>query len=140
MLALTIRASRGTRMLRTIATIVAALTLAACTPEPPAQAPTRDHHPTITRDAYGVATSHGRDDAEAAYGLAMAHAEDNFATIQLVILAARGRLGAHLGEEGAKSDFLWNLLGVKDAVDHGYDQLSPEFRAVIEGYAAGLNA
>lgn len=127
-------------MHKLVATIIAALALAACTPEPPAQPPTRDYHPTVTRDAYGVATSHGRDDGEAAYGLALAHAEDNFATIQIVILAARGRLGAHLGEEGAKSDFLWNLLGVQHAVDSGYDQLSPEFRAVIEGYAAGLNA
>lgn len=116
-----------------------ALTLAACAQA--ASPPARTYAPQITRDAYGVPTVHGRDDAEAAYGLGYAHAEDNFATIQLVVLAARGRLGAHSGEDGARADFLWHLLGVKAAVEAGYEtQLSPELRAVMEGYAAGLNA
>ncbi|MBY0564378.1 MAG: penicillin acylase family protein [Hyphomonadaceae bacterium] len=116
-----------------------ALVLAACTPAP--AAPGRAYAPTITRDAYGLPTVHGRDDAEAAYGIGYAHAQDDFATIQLVVLAARGKLGAHLGEDGARSDFLWHLLGVHDSVAERYERdLSPEFRAVIEGYAAGLNA
>lgn len=106
----------------------------------PSAAPSPDYSPTITRDSFGVATVHGRDDAETAYGLALAHAEDNFATIQLVALAARGRLGAHLGRDGAPSDFLWNLIEVKQSVEQGYETLSPEFRSVLEGYAAGLNA
>jgi acyl-homoserine lactone acylase PvdQ len=115
------------------------MAVATCAPAPPA--PARAYHPTITRDQYGVPTVHGADDAEAAYGIAYAHAQDNFATIQIVVLAARGRLGAHLGEEGAKSDFLWHLLGVREAVAAGYERdLSPEIRAVMEGYAAGLNA
>jgi acyl-homoserine lactone acylase PvdQ len=120
--------------------IVSALALvAACSA--PAPAPGRDYAPTITRDEYGVPTIHGRDDAEAAYGLAMAHAEDNFETIQLVVLAARGRLGGYLGEDGAPSDFLWHLLGIEAAVDAGYEsELSDDIRAVMEGYAAGLNA
>src|SRR5690606_3069381 len=103
--------------------------------------PARDYNPPITRDEYGVPFIHGRDDQEAAYGVAYAHAEDNFATIQLVVLAARGRLGAHLGEEGARSDFLWHLLGIRDAVEEGFDtRLSQEFRDVAQGYADGLNA
>ncbi len=117
----------------------AAFALAACAP--PAPAPQNQYNPTITRDEYGVPTVHGRTDAEAAYGIGYAHAEDNFETIQLVVLAARGKLGTHLGEQGARSDFLWHLLGVKAAVDAGYERdLSPEFREIIEGYAAGLAA
>src|SRR5262245_7012529 len=119
--------------------LFAAMAVATCAPA--ASAPARAYHPTIARDQYGVPTIHGADDAEAAYGIAYAHAQDNFATIQLVVLAARGRLGSHLGEEGAKSDFLWHLLGVREAVEAGYERdLSPEMRAVMEGYAAGLNA
>ncbi len=116
------------------------LCLASCGP-PPAPPPARDFQPTITRDTYGVPTIHGADDPEVAYGMALAHAEDNFATIQITVLLGRGRLGAHLGEEGAKSDFLWNLLGIQNSVDAGYERdLSPEFRAIVEAYAAGLNA
>lgn len=123
------------------AILVLALALAGCLPNLPPAPPARAYHPTITRDAYGVPTVHGHDVAETAYGLAMAHAEDNFRTIQLVVLASRGRAGALLGEEGAKSDFLWNLLDVQGSVDRGYERdLSPEIRAIFTGYADGLNA
>ncbi len=123
--------------LLTIAAL-AVLTVSCARPESP---PSPNYEPVIVRDSYGVPSIHGRDDAEAAFGLAYAHAEDNFETIQLVALAARRRLGAHLGEEGARSDFLSHLLGVREAVDAGYEsRLSPEFRAILEGYAAGLNA
>ncbi len=128
--------------MKKLAAFVALFALATCAPsDPPAPPPARAFHPTITRDEYGVPTVRGTDDAEAAYGMALAHAEDNFATIQLTVLLGRGRLGAQVGEEGAKSDFLWNLLGIRQSVDAGYERdLSPEFRAVIEAYAAGLNA
>ncbi|UPT62435.1 MAG: penicillin acylase family protein [Hyphomonadaceae bacterium JAD_PAG50586_4] len=126
-------------MKRIAALLVTLALAAACAPAP--AAPNVSYNPTITRDAYGVPSVHGATDAEAAYGLAYAHAEDNFATIQLVILAARGRLGAHLGEEGARGDFLWHLIDVEGAVEAGYERdLSPEFRDIIEAYAAGLNA
>jgi acyl-homoserine lactone acylase PvdQ len=118
-----------------------ALALAACARTPAPVAPARDYHPEIVRDQYGVPTIHGKDEQETAYGLAMAHAEDNFRTIQLVVLASRGRLGAFLGADGAKSDFLWNLLDVQGSVDRGYDRdLSPTIRAIFTGYADGLNA
>lgn len=127
--------------MRRLTIVLAMLALSVSCRPTPAAAPTRAYEPTITRDAYGVATVRGRDDAEAAYGVALAHAEDNFATIQLVVLAGRGRLGAHLGRDGAQSDFLWHLLNIRQAVADGYEtQLSPEFRALIEAYAAGLNA
>ena len=127
--------------MRRAAILVLALALAGCLRDPPPAPAARDYHPSITRDDYSVPTIHGHDDGETAYGLAMAHAEDNFATIQLVVLASRGRLGAYLGEQGAKSDFLWNLLDVQGAVNRGYEtDLSPEIRAIFTGYADGLNA
>ncbi len=122
-----------------LALIFAALALAACTQ--PAAAPRAQYDPTITRDEYGVPTVHGATDAEAAYGIGYAHAQDNFGTIQLVVLASRGKLGAHLGREGAKSDFLWHLLGVRESIAAGYERdLTSEFREILEGYAAGLAA
>lgn len=120
----------------------AALTalLAACASRPALVAPATDFAPRIERDAYGVPTIHARTDPEAAFGLAIAHAEDDFHTIQLVVLAARGRLGAHAGAEGARSDFFYHVLRVEDAVRDNYDTaLTPETRALIEAYAAGLN-
>lgn len=126
--------------MREFAALLTAFALAtSCTPAP--AAPARAYSYEITRDAYGVPTVHGATDADAAYGLAYAHAEDNFETIQLVVLSARGRLGRRLGREGAQSDFVWHLLRVRQTVEAGYERdLSPDFRAIIEAYADGLNA
>ena len=43
----------------------------------------------ILRDTYGVPHIFGHTDADAAYGLAYAHSEDDFLTIQQVLMAAR---------------------------------------------------
>ncbi|MDZ4692196.1 penicillin acylase family protein [Terricaulis sp.] len=126
--------------MRKFTTVLVALALAGSCARAPA-APAQAFNPTITRDEYGIPHVHGRTDAEAAYGLALAHAEDNFATIQITVLLGRGKLGAHLGEEGARSDFLWHLLGIQRSVEERYESdISPEFRAIVEAYAAGLNA
>lgn len=95
---------------------------------------------TITRDVRGVPHVHGETDADAAFGLAYAHAEDDFKTIQKVLLAARGSLGAVDGPKAAKVDFLVHMMGVWQAIDAGYErELSPETRALVEAYADGLN-
>lgn len=127
--------------MKKIAALVFAFALAGSCAPAPASPPAQAFNPTITRDAYGVPHVHGRTDAEAAYGIALAHAEDNFATIQITVLLGRGKLGAHLGEQGARSDFLWHLLGIRQSVEERYERdISPEFRAIAEAYAAGLNA
>jgi len=127
--------------MKKVAALLFAFALAGSCAPPPAPPPAQTFNPTITRDAYGVPHVHGRTDAEAAYGMALAHAEDNFATIQITVLLGRGKLGAHLGEQGARSDFLWHLLGIRESVEERYERdISPEFRAIVEAYAAGLSA
>jgi len=95
---------------------------------------------TIVRDRYGVPHITGKRDADAAFGLAYAHAEDDFATIERAILAARGRLASVDGVRAAEGDYLVQLLGIWDAIDTRYrTDLSADTRALLEGYAAGLN-
>ncbi len=95
---------------------------------------------TIIRDKYGVPHVSGPRDADAAFGLAYAHAEDNFATIERALLAARGRLAAVDGIRAAEGDYLVQLLGIWDAIAARYEtDLSPATRALLEGYATGLN-
>ena len=94
----------------------------------------------IRRDAWGVPHILGKTNADAAFGLAFAHAEDDFATIQEVTLATRGKLAAEKGLKAAPTDFIVSLLGVWKAVDAGYDRdLPADVRAVLEGYADGIN-
>jgi acyl-homoserine-lactone acylase len=93
----------------------------------------------IERDAYGVPTIYGETDAATAFGLAYAHAEDDFATIQRQVLAVRGELGAVDGAEGAQADYFGKLIDVKGQLAAGIDTVSPEARAMAQGYADGLN-
>lgn len=94
----------------------------------------------ILRDTWGVPHIFGRTDADVAYGLAYAHAEDDFRTTQGALLAARGKLASVFGRQAAPNDYMVHLLRVWDTVDAEYaTALSPETRAICEGYAAGLN-
>jgi len=100
----------------------------------------RQYDVRIIRDRFGVPHVYGRRDADTAFGLAYAHAEDDFATIQEVLLATRGSLAAVKGPSAAPTDYLIRLMGVWDAVNEGYEtQLSPQARAVAQAYADGIN-
>ena len=100
----------------------------------------KQHDVRVLRDDWGVPHVFGKTDADAAFGLAYAHAEDDFATIQTSLLAARGKLGSVYGKAGAPNDYMVALLRIWDFVDAKYEKdLAPETRALCEAYAAGIN-
>lgn len=95
---------------------------------------------TIERDEWGVPHVFGKRDADVSFGIGYAHSEDDFATIQDVLIATRGKLASVKGERAAVSDYLVNLMGIWETVDARYESdLSPEVREVIEAYADGVN-
>jgi acyl-homoserine-lactone acylase len=94
----------------------------------------------IARDKWGVPHIFAKTDPEVAYGLAYAHAEDDFKTVQLTLLAGKGMLGRLRGKDGASVDYVVSLLRCRDIVKAQYEKdISPDFKALIEGYVAGLN-
>ncbi len=95
---------------------------------------------TIARDSFGVPHIFAPTDPEVAYGLAWAHAEDDFNTLQLVVLSGQARLGKVLGKKGAQADYVVNLLRCRRLVNEQWNTLSPDFIALVKGYVAGLNA
>lgn len=101
--------------------------------------PPRAYDVEIARDRFGVPHVFGRTDADAAYGLAYAHAEDDFSTIQEVLAMTRGRAGAMLGADGAKVDYVYHLLQPAETARARWPAMPADVRAVLEGYAAGLN-
>ncbi len=104
------------------------------------QAPAiRKYDARIVRDEFGVPHIFGKTDADASYGLAYAHAEDDFPTIEEVVAMTRGRAGAILGQDGAKIDYVLHLLRVRDTAEREYPGIPADVRAVLDGYAAGLN-
>jgi acyl-homoserine-lactone acylase len=95
---------------------------------------------TIARDSFGVPHIFAPADPEVAYGLAWAHAEDDFETLQLVVLSGKALVGTALGKKGAEADYVINLLRIRQTVDEQWNTLSPDFVALIKGYVEGLNA
>ena len=75
----------------------------------------------IIRDDYGVPHIYGKTDKDSAFGLAYAHAEDDYKTIEDVILATRGTLATVKGIDAAKTDYLIQFMQVWEAVNAGYE-------------------
>lgn len=96
---------------------------------------------SIARDQWGVPHIFAPTDPEVAYGFAWATAEDDFETMQKQILPVRNLAGLVMGKRGAIMDVAVHLMDCKEIVSERYESdLSPDFRAVLEGYTAGINA
>jgi acyl-homoserine-lactone acylase len=94
----------------------------------------------IVRDTWGVPHVFGKSDADAAFGLAYAHAEDDFPLVQGVLAAATGRLSLiALSKAALANDYYVGLVRVREQLAEQYDTLGADYRAVLEGYARGLN-
>ena len=81
---------------------------------------------TIYRDNMGVPHIFGNTDADAVFGLAYAHAEDDFKTIQDLLMGARGILASEYGAKFVPVDFYVHFIGVWDDINTRYDQEIPE--------------
>lgn len=94
----------------------------------------------IVRDKFGVPHIFGKTDAATTYGLAWAHSEDDFKTIQKMLLAVKGRLAEVEGKDGAILDMLSFISGASEVVDSLYGQsFTPAYQKLIEAYTQGIN-
>ncbi len=95
---------------------------------------------TIYRDVMGVPHIFGETDADAVFGLGYAHSEDDFKTIQDLLLGARGKLGSKYGVKYTPVDYYVGLIGVWNQVNSRYEKEIPEdIKMVCEAYASGIN-
>lgn len=94
----------------------------------------------IVRDPFGVPHVFGRTDPDVAWGLAWAHAEDDFPTLELTIAGTRGRAAALGGADYAPLDLILALTDARAVAERRYTELPADVRALVEAYAAGLNA
>ena len=93
----------------------------------------------IVRDSFGVPHIFAKTDAEVAYGLAWAQAEDDFKSIQEVILPAKGLMGGVMGKQGAAGDYAFALFRCREITEEKWNTLTPAFLKLINGYVQGLN-
>jgi acyl-homoserine-lactone acylase len=94
----------------------------------------------VERDKFGVPHISGPRDADVAFGLGYAHSEDDFATIVDAIVTTRGRAAETKGKDAAVGDYLVALFRIWENVDARYEtDITPAARAVMQGYADGVN-
>ena len=94
----------------------------------------------IIRDTWGIPHIYGKQDVDTAFGLGYAQSEDDFETLQPVLLATRGTLASELGPKAAKTDFVVQFMGVWDTVNKHYDKKVPQkIKGIAQAYADGVN-
>ena len=92
----------------------------------------------IVRDSFGVPHIFAKTDAEVAYGLAWAEAEDDFASMQEVILPAKNLMARVQGKKGAAGDYAFALFRCREINEEKWNTLTPAFLKLIDGYVQGL--
>jgi len=123
------------------------LPLAACAPPvgDPARAAEvtrweeRSSRVTIHRDEWGVPHIFGPTDADVVFGLMFAQAEDDFPRIEENLLNSQGRWAEAVGEEALWRDLRMRLFIDPEEMRTLYAESPDELRALLDGWADGLN-
>lgn len=93
----------------------------------------------IVRDAFGIAHIHGKTDADAVFGMIYAQAEDDFPRIERNYLVALGRLAEAEGKGALWQDLRQRLFLDLDDLQAQYRSSPTWLKALMDGWAAGLN-
>jgi acyl-homoserine-lactone acylase len=93
----------------------------------------------IVRDSFGVPHIFAKTDKEVAYGLAWAEAEDEFESMQQLLLPVKGLMGRVLGKNAVAGDYAFELFRCREITTEKWNTLSAPFLQLIHGYVQGLN-
>jgi penicillin amidase len=95
---------------------------------------------TLVRDAHGVPHVTAGSEQDAAFATGFLHGQDRLFQMDLMRRAASGRLSELFGSIAVEMDRRSRRLGHAQAATAGLSRLSGDGRAVLESYAAGVNA
>jgi len=94
---------------------------------------------SIARDEWGIAHVRAHRDADVVFGAIYAQAEDDFARIEANYLAALGRTAEAKGEGAIWQDLRQRLYIDPDTLKAEYRASPPWLKALMLGWANGLN-
>jgi penicillin G amidase len=94
----------------------------------------------VSRDAHGIPTIRAASEHDADFALGFLHAQDRLFAMDMMRRYGAGRLSEILGPRTLAIDRTMRTLGLYRAAAAQIAGLSPELRAVLEAYAAGVNA
>jgi penicillin amidase len=94
----------------------------------------------VLRDRYGIPHIYARSLADAIYALGYVQAQDRLWQMEMNRRLAAGRLSEVIGPAGLETDRFLRTLGVRRAAEANLKALNAETRALLDAYAAGVNA
>ncbi len=94
----------------------------------------------VTRDAYGVVHIQARNLHDLFFAQGVVHAQDRLWQMEFQRRVGAGRLAEVLGEAALEEDKFLRTWGFYRAAQAAYRNLSPEAKAAVDAYVAGINA
>ena len=94
----------------------------------------------IDRDEYGIPHIQANNIYDSIFAQGFVEAQDRLWQMEYRRRFANGTLAEILGEAGVRIDRAIRTLGIDDLAQTAYELLSPEVKAIIDGYADGVNA
>ncbi|MEM9197299.1 MAG: penicillin acylase family protein [Pseudomonadota bacterium] len=94
----------------------------------------------ILRDRHAVPHIMGQTEADTFFGLGFVHAQDRLWQMEIARRTAQGRLSEYFGEPTFNVDHLMRALDLYRLSIAAVEDQTPEVRAALEAYAAGVNA
>lgn len=99
-----------------------------------------DERVTVTRDAHGIPRIVAASEHDAYFALGFVHAQDRLWQMEMQRRAGAGRLSEMFGPSSLGTDRFIRTLGIYDLAERSYEHMTPEARAALDAYAAGVNA
>lgn len=94
----------------------------------------------IERDLHGIPHVVAANEHDAAFGLGFAHAQDRLWQMEMNRRVAAGRLAEILGPAAVDTDRFLRTIGIRRAAERIYANQDAAERALLDAYAAGVNA
>ncbi len=94
----------------------------------------------VERDGFGVPTVRGGSFEDVVRATGFVHAQERFFQMDLLRRQSSGELAALLGPSAAASDRNVRLHRLRSRAQAAFMALEPSHRALLEAYAAGVNA
>jgi penicillin amidase len=95
---------------------------------------------TIGRDSAGIVTITAQTELDADFALGFVHAQERLFQMELMRRLGSGRLSELFGIRALKRDRLMRMLGLAQQAQAQYEAASPDLRAALDAYSAGVNA
>jgi penicillin amidase len=98
------------------------------------------HEIVIRRDQWGIPHVEAHEELDAYYGIGFCHGQDRAFQMETLLRVSRGTLAELIGPEALPVDRLSRRIGFNHSSKEQLPVLAADVQAMLEAYAAGVNA